>query len=125
PIENLCVANCHCFGGNTFTEMKCETVMGIVAGVEIARRGQINEPTEVAWESCESAIPQVCHRRLNFDVFGSKAHVSALTLTISCSNVPRSHAMVRRVWPTILRVRTGPRSQIQAIKRSHKMRTTR
>jgi len=48
PIKNLLVASCHRFGNHVFAEMKCETVVGVVARVEIARRGQINEATEVA-----------------------------------------------------------------------------
>jgi len=42
--------------------------MGVAAGVEIARGGQINEPTEVARESCERAIPEVSYRWLKVNV---------------------------------------------------------
>src|SRR5437870_12924938 len=97
------MASCHCFGGNVFAEVKSDTVMGVAARVEIARRGQVNEPANIPRKSRESAIPEVSYRRFNFNVFDSKTHISALTLAISCSNAPRSHDMVRRVRPTILR----------------------
>jgi len=77
-MENLGVARCHCFGGNVFTEMKRQAVMGVVAAAEVTRRGQINEPTEVAGESRESAISEVSYRWLDVNALRRVAHISAV-----------------------------------------------
>jgi len=73
-VENFSVAHCEDTRDYFLGEMNCQAVMEILAGVEIAYGGQINEPAEITRQFQERSIPHVFEDWLDVGGYLAEGH---------------------------------------------------